>query len=173
MRNFWTGVIVFLVMLISIWIQQNILNNIPLFGVKANIGIILVVALSTLCGQAVGMTIGATYGLLIDILFGKAFGVYTLLFFFVGFFCGKISRDFSKENRTAIIMVTISATIVFEVISYVVFMMIYNYEFVLTSIIKVVGLEVLYHILLARLCFNLFSNLAEIINRGKRSYYLL
>lgn len=173
MRNFITGLLVFGVILACIWLQINVLNQIPLFGVKANIGIVFVVALSILCGQSVGISVGIAYGVLSDILFGKAFGIYTLLFLLVGFFCGKMSRGFSKENKTALVMSTAGTTIVFEILSYLVFIFVYGYEMELFAMIKTILLECIYHIVIARLCFSFFSNLAETINKGKRSYYLL
>lgn len=163
----------FCVILISIWIQLNILNNIPLFGVKANIGIVLVVSLSILCGQAVGISVGITYGILSDVLFGKAFGINTLLLFLTGFFCGKMSKGFSKENKTALIMVTIAATVVIEVLTYLILVVVYHYEMALMTIVKTLVLEGIYHVFLTRIFFKGLSSLSETINKGKRSYYLL
>lgn len=173
MRNFWTGVIVFFVILIFIWLQINVFNNIPLVGVRANMGIVLVVALSTLCGQGVGISVGITYGIFSDVLFGKAFGIYTLLYFLIGFFCGKMSRGFSKENKTALIIVTLVTTLVYEVIAYLLFSIVYEYEIEILFILKVLIFECVYNLLISRICYKLFSDLAETINKGKRSYYLL
>lgn len=173
MRNFLTGLIVLCVIVISIWLQINILNNIPLFGVKANIGIVFVVALSILCGQGVGVSVGISYGLLTDILFGKAFGIYTLLYFLIGFFCGMMSRGFSKENKVAITMITAGTSLVFECISYFIFILVFDYELELGIFLKTTALEVVYNIFLARLLYKALNNLSETINKGKRSYYLL
>lgn len=173
MRNFWTGLIVFGIILLSFWVQINLMNRIPLFGVKANMGIVFIVAISTLCGQGVGISIGLVYGVLSDIFFGKAFGIYTLLFLGIGFFCGHMSKRFSKENKSALVMVTSLATLVFEVFCYGFFFLIYRYEILFWQLLKTIGLEMLYNMFLARILFQLFSGLAEIINKGKRSYYLL
>lgn len=173
MRNFWAGVIVFIVILFSIWIQFNVLNIIPLFGVKANIGIILTVALSTLSGQGIGMVVGVVFGLFFDVVCGKAFGIYILLYFFVGFFCGKMSKGFSKENKSALVMIVAGTTLVFEILSYFIFVIVSEYEFEIITILKTVLLEILYNIFITRVFFKLFSNLSETINKGKQSYYLL
>ena len=173
MRNIWVTLIVFATIIAFLWLQINILNIIPLFGVVSNIGIVLVVALGILCGQTVGISVGIVYGIFSDILFGKSFGIYTLLFFLVGFFCGKISRGFSKENKSSIIMITAVATIIFEFICYMLFTIIYGYEFMFFSMIYTILLESLYNIILARICFKFLSFISEIINKGKRSYYLL
>lgn len=161
------------VMLGSIWIQFNVLNNIPLFGVKANIGIIFVVAIGILCGEKIGISVGISYGILLDILTGKSLGLYALLFFLVGFFCGKISHGFSKENKSSIIMIVAVATILFEIAAYFMFAICYGYDFSLLKFIVITILEAIYNIFIAWAFFKPLSLLSEIINKGKRSYYLL
>lgn len=173
MRNFCVGLIVFAVMIFLIWAQLNIFNFIPLFGVKANIGLVLVVALGILCGQKIGIAIGIAYGIMSDILMGKAIGIYTFLFFLVGFFCGKVSSGFSKENKSSITMIVALATLIYELICYIAFAAIYSYDFELFSTIWVIILEALYNVLITLILFKPLSFLAEIINKGKRSYYLL
>jgi len=173
LRNFWTGLIVFGVILISIWLQINFFNDVAFFGVKANIGIVLVVTLSILGGQGIGVTVGIVFGMMMDILFGKAFGIATLLFFLTGFFCGKMSKGFSKENKATIIMITIATTVIFDILSNIIDVIVYDYDVELFSMMKMIALESLYNILIARVFFNILSSLAEMINRGKRSYYLL
>ena len=167
------GLIVLGVMIVFIWLQINLLNAVPLFGVKPNVGIVLVVALSIFCGQGIGISVGLVQGILTDILFGKAIGIYTFLFFLVGLFGGKMSKGFSKENKGTLMMITAGATIVFEVISYLLFCVIYEYDFALIPSLKTILLEGIYNIFLSRIFFQFFSNLSEAINRGKKSYYLL
>ena len=173
MRNFWVGIIVFLVIVFCFWIQLNILNLIPLFGVVANIGIVFVVSLGIFSGQKIGIAVGIVYGLFMDILFGKALGIYTLLFFLIGFFCGKISKGFSKDNKSSVIMIVAITTLIYEVLCYFMFMLIYGYDLAWFSTIYTIILECIYNIFIATLLFRPFSFLSEIINKGKRSYYLL
>lgn len=173
MRNFWVGIIVFFVIVFCFWIQLNILNLIPLFGVVANIGIVFVVSLGILSGQNIGVIVGIIYGLIMDILFGKALGIYTLLFFLIGFFCGKISKGFSKENKSSVLMIVAITTLAYEAICYFMFMLVYRYDLNLFSVIWTIILECVYNLFIATLLFKPFSFLSEIINKGKRSYYLL
>lgn len=173
MRNFLVGIIVFWVIVFCFWIQLNILNLIPLFGVVANIGIVFVVSLGILCGQKIGITIGISYGLLMDILFGKALGIYTFLFFLIGFFCGKISKGFSKENKSSVLMIVAITTLAYEALCYFIFMLVYGYDLALFGAIWTILFECVYNLFIATLLFKPFSFLSEIINKGKRSYYLL
>lgn len=173
MRNVWVGIIVFLVIIVCLLFQFNILNLIPLFGVVANIGIVFVVSLGILSGQKIGITVGVVYGILMDILFGKSFGIYTFLFFLIGFFCGKISHGFSKENKVSVLMIVAATTLIYEAICYFLFVIIYKYDFMFLSTFWTMILECVYNVFIAWVFFKPFSFLADIINKGKRSYYLL
>lgn len=48
------GLIVFILIWISIWLQINILNSFPLFGVVANIGIVVTVGVGLLSDKIPG-----------------------------------------------------------------------------------------------------------------------
>lgn len=173
MRNFWAGVIVFFTIIFCFWFQFNILNLVPLFGVTANIGIVFVVALGILCGKSTGITLGLIYGLLADVLLGKSVGIYMILYLLIGYLSGKISYSFSKENKSSIVMMAAAGTLIFEVICYFMFVIFYGYEFEFFTTIWTIGLECIYNIFVAWVFFKPLSFLAEIINKGKRSYYLL
>ena len=171
MKEFWTGVILFFVIICSLWLQLNLFNIVPLFGIKANIGIVLVVALSILCGLRIGISVGIVYGLLLDCLLEKSVGIFTLLFFLVGFFCGKASNRFSKENKTSIILITAGTTIIFEILSYMFFVVNYKYDIDIFHIIKTIIIEVIYNVIISMLCFRAFTWLADGLNRENKSYY--
>lgn len=173
MRNFWICCILFLVVIFCFWFQINVLNVIPLFGVVPNIGIVLIVALGILCGQKTGIIVGTLYGIIMDILMGKAFGIYTLLFFLIGFFCGRISYGFSKENKSSIMMIVAVTTVIYEALCLMMFVIVYKYDLSLFSSILTIALECLYNVFIALVFFKPLSFLSEIINKGKKSYYLL
>ena len=70
-------------------------------------------------------------------------------------------------------MIVALTTLLFEFLSYLMFVVIYGYDFELFSTIWVIFLEALYNILTTAILFKPLSFLSEIINKGKRSYYLL
>ena len=81
------GFIVFLFLWLAIILQINFLNQIPLFGVTANIGIVIIVGIGLLADRIPGLLVGGTYGLMIDTLFGKSIGIYFAIYALLGFSC--------------------------------------------------------------------------------------
>ena len=173
MKKFLVGLIVIITIILLVLIQINLLNVITFAGVAANIGIVVTTAMGLLCGKEVGTTVGGIYGLIIDIIFGKSLGFYFLLYMILGFCCGMIGRGFSKDNKTTLVVMVGVATILFEILSYGLGMIIYNYNFAIFSILIFAIKEAIYNILIGVILFKPLTLLAEIINKSKNSYYLL
>ena len=70
-------------------------------------------------------------------------------------------------------MIVALTTVIFEFLSYLMFVILYGYDFELFSTIWVMFMEAAYNILTTAILFKPLSFLSEIINKGKRSYYLL
>lgn len=165
--------ITFLVICISIWFQINFLNSIPLSGVIANFGIVLVAGLGLVSGQLIGGVVGGVYGLLIDIAFGRGIGIYAALYLFSGIISGFLNSNFSKGNKISMVMLILICTVFFETIAYFLNIILNGFEFSLKVIITKLILESAYNMLLTILFFRSIAFLGEILNRCKNSYYLL
>ena len=112
-----TGV-TFVVILITIWFQINFLNSIPLVGINANIGIVLIAGLGLVSGKSIGGIAGTIYGLLIDIALYRTLGIYTFLYALTGMIAGFLNNNFSKENKISMVMLILLITTCFEIIVY-------------------------------------------------------
>jgi hypothetical protein len=69
-------------------------------------------------------------------------------------------------------MVALS-TIVTELVTYAVSIFLYGYSFEIVAPIFIVVKETIYNMILARLLYDVFAGISEIINKCKNSYYLL
>lgn len=167
------GIIVFILIWICLGLQVTFFNEIKLFGTAANIGIVLVVGIGLSSGRLPGILTGGVYGALADIMYGKTFGVYFLMYMLVGFASGEFSKGFSKENKLSMVYMVAALTAIMEILVYLIFILIYGYEFEPLSAFCIILKETLYNMILARILFKPLSGLGEIINKSKNSYYLL
>lgn len=173
MRKLLTSLIVVLVLFGTVFIQVNVLNIIPLFGVISNFGIVLIVGFGLMSGKLVGGLTGAIYGLLIDIIFSKAIGVNLLLYTLTGIISGQISNKFSKDNRTTFVMVIFVATGLFELTSYGLNSILYGINIAFWKIMMVIVIEMAYNLLITVILYKFIVGLGEFVNKSKNSYYLL
>lgn len=173
MKKILMTIITFLIICISIWFQVNFLNSIPLSGVIANIGIVLVAGLGLVSGKVIGGIVGGVYGLLIDISFGRSLGVYTALYMLAGIISGFLNSNFSKGNKISMVMIILICTVLFETMAYVVNIVLNGYEFNFKVIFTKLILESAYNMLLTIIFFKPIAFLGDLLNRCKNSYYLL
>lgn len=173
MKKFLVGLIVFVVIWFSILMQINLFNVVTLWGTAANIGIVIIVSLSLMCGKTTGGVIGITYGLISDIVYGKTIGLFALTYAILGYICGKVGNSFSKENKTTIVIITGISTVLYEILYCILEILICNYNMSIWNFILVVTKETIYNMLMAIILFKSMTFLAEIINKSKNSYYLL
>lgn len=166
-------VIMFIVICISIWFQMFFLNSIPLIGITANIGIVLIAGLGLISGEFVGGISGIIYGLLIDILFGRSIGVYTFLYAISGVISGKLNNNFSKGNKISMVMIILICTLFFETIAYFLNIVLNRFEVNIQVLFTTLILESIYNILLTVIFFNPIAFLGNLLNKTKNSYYLL
>ncbi|MBQ9266731.1 MAG: rod shape-determining protein MreD [Clostridia bacterium] len=173
MRKILTALIVVLVLILTIFIQINLLNVVPLFGVTANLGIVVIVGFGLMNGKLIGGLTGAFYGLLLDIIFSKIIGINLILYMLVGIFTGHISSRFSKDNKTAMVMNVLVATVIFEIASYLAISLLQGSEIHFWYMIYIIALETAYNILLTAILHKFMTGIGDIVNKSKNSYYLL
>ena len=173
MKKFLVGLIIFIVIVVAMLVQINLLSVVTFFGTAANIGIVLTTGIGLMCGKEVGGIIGGTYGLLGDIVFGKAIGIYLLLYMLTGYLSGKIGKGFSKENKTTMIMMVSVSSILFNLAFLLVAKMVYDYDTSFLYSTFTILKETIYNLIIAGILFKPMLLLAEIINKSKNSYYLL
>ena len=172
-RKFYTVLIIILTILISLSIQINFLNMIPLFGVVANLGIIVIVGFGLMNGKIIGGLTGALYGLLTDITFCKIIGINLFLYTIVGLITGQISSKFSKDNKTSMVMIVVVTTAIFELIHCILLNIITGSSISFFRMIIIISIEVAYNFLITAILHKFIVGLGEIINKSKSSYYLL
>jgi len=110
--------IIGLVAVINFVIQASLFSYIEVFGVSPNIALLIVVAYAMLRGDVEGAILGFSTGLLIDIVFGSVLGFYALIYAVTGFLCGKPFKDFVRENYLLPLVLTITAALLIESLSF-------------------------------------------------------
>ncbi len=172
-RKIYTTLIVIGVLILTALIQINLINVIPLFGVVANIGVIVIAGFGFINGRTIGGLTGMVYGLIIDVVFSRTIGINLFLYSFLGACTGNISNKFSKDNKTAFVMIALTATVVFELINCFLVSTVNGSDIGFVRMIMIICVETAYNILLSSILYKFIRGLGEVVNRSKSSYYLL
>ena len=164
-------ILTFLIIIVLILMQSNILNNIPLYGIIPNLGIVFISIIGILSGEKVGALVGATYGLLADCYFERTVGLYFGLFILLGYIAGKVQNKIAKDNRWGYIVLIVVATIIFELIRFNLGLIFLHYEFELLYLIKVIVIEIVYNMFLTFIFYRPFMFWGDVLNRSRKGYY--
>ena len=124
-----------LIFLISYFLQTNLFSGFTIAGVMPNIFIILVLYIGLYAGRRIGSALGIIFGLLLDMFVGKQIGISGILLGIVGFVGGNLDKNFSKDSKITIILMCIGATVIYELVNYIILVLMYKMEFEVFAIL--------------------------------------
>lgn len=121
-------VISFIIVFIILYLlQANFFIWFTIAGVMPNLFILLVLFIGLFAGKRLGVTFGILFGLLIDIFIAKKIGISSIMLGIIGLLGGYFDKNFSKESRITIMLMTAGATILFELGSFLINAVIFSY----------------------------------------------
>lgn len=138
-------------------LQANFFNWFNIAGVMPNLFILLILLIGLFGNKIMGTIYGLAIGLLLDLVIGTKVGINMICFGLIGFLATVFDKNFSKDSRMTIMVMVMSATAVFEVLSYVL-----NYILVVTNIeilnfIRILVIEIIYNLILTIILYPLIQ----------------
>ena len=135
----------FITFIITYFLQANFFSWFTIAGIKPNLFIILILCISLFAGIKVGIGYGLFYGIFLDVVLGKSIGIYTISLTLVAILGGYLDKNFSKDSRLTIMLMVIASTLIFEVASYILNIIILNINVEILNFIKILVIEIIYN----------------------------
>lgn len=73
-----------------VFFQIGVVSELPVFGVNADLSILLVGFVGLMCGSTLGAVAGFAVGMLVDLALLQTLGLTSLIFTLVGYWCGRL-----------------------------------------------------------------------------------
>jgi rod shape-determining protein MreD len=73
-----------------VFFQIGVVSEVPVFGVSADLSILLVGFVGLMCGSTLGAATGFAVGMLVDLALLQTLGLTSLIFTLVGYWCGRL-----------------------------------------------------------------------------------
>ncbi len=146
-----------LTFLIIYFLQANFFSWFTIAGIKPNLFIILVLFISLFVGMKYGICFGIIFGLFLDIVIGKSIEINTIMLTIVAILGGFFDKNFSKDSKITIMLMVIGTTLIFEIGSYILSIIILNTNIEILSFTKIILLEVLYNAILTVILYPLIQ----------------
>lgn len=162
MRKLMGFVLIFVLIIASMYVQSNILNKVEIFGVRPNMLLVIVVAISLWYGLYIGTTFGAIFGLIADSWFSLGLGKYIIMFTLISVLVGYFNKNYKKENIITLIYLVGNITVVYELLIAIKSVIINKEMFNLFVLLKVEIVSLILNILLA---FVMYYILAYVCNK--------
>jgi rod shape-determining protein MreD len=97
---------------VVVFVQIGVVSEVPVFGVNAELSVLLVAFAGLLCGSTVGAVCGFAVGLLIDLALVQTLGLTSLIFTLVGYWCGRLRELRDPQGALTPLLLGVGASAV-------------------------------------------------------------
>lgn len=147
---------IILIFFVIYFLQVNFFTWFNIAGIMPNLFIILIMVIGLFMKKDFGFFFGILFGLLLDIFIGTRIGINAITFAIVGLVSGYLDKNFSKDNRMTVMLMTMLITIVAELITYILKISFCGAIFEIASFIKIVLIEMVYNAILIIIFYPIF-----------------
>ena len=148
MRKFKAILITLLIFFILYFFQANIFSWFNIGGIMPNLFVVYALFLGLFVGNKVGGILGIIFGLIIDLSIGSLIGVSSVLLGIIGLLGEYFDKNFSKDSRFTIILMSAGATLLFETSIYALKIFSTGANFELLSFCLTLFVEIIFNSLL-------------------------
>lgn len=159
MKKVIINVLLIITFIILYLLQVNLFSWFKIAGVMPNLFVIFVLFIGLFFSREIGITYGVIFGVLVDLIIGKKVGISTVMFGVIALVGGIFDKNFSKESRITIMIMSVGATCIFEVGSYILGYFIYGYSFETASFLKILLIESIYNLIITIIVYPIIQNL--------------
>lgn len=147
----------FIAFLIIYFLQANFFQWFTIAGIMPNLFVIFILFISLFTGMKIGISCGFLCGLFLDIVLGKNLGTYTIMFTIISALGVYFDKNFSKDSRITIMIMVASATLLFELGSYLLNVFILNVDIEILPFIKILLIEIIYNAIITIILYPIFQ----------------
>ena len=104
-----------------------------------------------------GTVYGIIIGLILDLVLGNKVGVNAVTLGIIGFLAGVFDKNFSKDSRMTIMLMTISATLLVEGANYLIKYVLLSANVEIFSFIEILIVEIIYNCILTIIIYPLIQ----------------
>lgn len=122
MKNkFLFSICLVLLFVVIFFVQIYIIDGKTLFGAKPNMILISIIVFTLFTGIYKGTLYSFLVGIISDFLYGSTYGVFTTSYVVLAIIIGIIEKNYRKENKTTLLIITFIGTAIFEIIQYIIY----------------------------------------------------
>ena len=161
------------IFLILYFLQVNFFNWFTIGGISPNLFVILILFLSLFAGKRLGVPMGIFIGIVLDFFMNKKIGISGIMLGAVGIIGGILDKNFSKDSRMTIILMTIGVTAIYEIGMYILNYAIVSINVEIIPFVKILLVEILYNVIITIILYPLLQKAGYYIEDTFRGRQIL
>ena len=143
------------------FLQTNLFSWYNIAGVKPNLFIVLALFIGLYLGRMYGLGLGIVFGFLLDFFVSKRIGLNAIMLGISGLLGGVLDKSFSKESRITFMIMTMVVTVLCEVVSYTLQIILLNADANFINFMKIILIEAIYNAILIIILYPLIQKLGN------------
>ncbi len=165
--------IMIIVFLLIYFLQANFFNWFTIAGNKPNVFIILILFISLFASKEISISFSILSGIFLDALIAKKVGISGIMFGIITVLGIYFDKNFSKDSKLTIILMTIGATIIYEIGTYVLNSILQGAQLEILPFIKILSIETLYNVLITIIIYPIFRVAGNIVEENFKGNKIL
>lgn len=154
-------------------LQANFFSWFSISGIMPNLFVIFILFIGLFGNKTMGTIYGIVIGLLLDLILGTKIGINMVGLGLIGFLATLFDKNFSKDSRMTIMVMVVVATIIFEVISYLIRYVWVAINLEIINFIKILVIEIIYNVIITIIIYPLIQKFGYIIENEYKGNKIL
>ena len=148
MKKIFINIAIIILFIFIYLLQANFFTSFKIAGVMPNLFIILMLYIGLFMGRNSAITYGIVIGILIDIFISRKLGITSIMLAIIGMLADIFDKNFSKDSRITVMAMVGVATIIYEIVFYLLSYMFLKINVEIAAFIKILLVETIYNIIL-------------------------
>ncbi len=157
MKKLTINICIILTAFIIYFLQANFFNWFTISGVMPNLFIIFVLFIGLFSNRMTGVAYGVILGGVLDLVIGTQIGINAVGLGIIGFLAATFDKNFSKDSRATIMFMVLGATLIFEIIVYILNYIVFSTNIEIINFIKILAIEIIYNLIIAIIIYPLMQ----------------
>ena len=168
MKKIIMNILIILSAFIIYFLQANFFNWFTISGVMPSLFVIFVLFIGLFSNRITGVIYGVALGGILDLVIGTQIGINAVGLGILGFLAATFDKNFSKDSRATIMFMVLGATLIYEVIVYILNYMIFSTNIEIINFVRILAIEIIYNLIIVIILYPLFQKCGyEIENEYK------
>ena len=172
LKKFCINLSLILIGFVIYFLQSNFFNWFSIGGIKPNLFIIYILFIGLFGTRSMSIIYASALGIFLDLIFNSKIGVNLFGYVLIGVIGTIFNKNFSKDSRITIIIISIISTILYEIGMYIVNIVKFKANIEIPTFILTLLIENLFNTLLLIIIYPLMKKLGYYLEESfkKRNF---